>query len=41
MKKLTLFFVAMFAMVHMANAQRAWAYDLGLTSGSEIGRAHV
>ena len=35
MKKLTLFFVAMFAMVHMANAQRAWAYDLGLTSGSE------
>ena len=35
MKKITLFLVAMFAMVHMANAQRAWAYDLGLTSGSE------
>ena len=35
MKKISLFLVAMFAMVHMANAQRAWAYDLGLTSGSE------
>ena len=35
MKKITLFLVAIFAMVHMANAQRAWAYDLGLTSGSE------
>ena len=35
MKKITLFLVAMFAMVHMANAQRAWAYDLGLTSEGE------
>ena len=31
MKKLTLFLVAMFAMVNIANAQRAWAYDLELT----------
>ena len=31
MKKLTLFLVAMFAMVNVANAQRAWAYDLELT----------
>ena len=35
MKKFTLFLVAMFAMVNIANAQRAWAYDLGLTSESE------
>ena len=35
MKKFTLFLVAMFAMVNVATAQRAWAYDLGLTSGSE------
>ena len=31
MKKLTLFLLAMFAMVQMASAQRAWAYDLELT----------
>ena len=31
MKKLTLFLVAIFAMVNVANAQRAWAYDLELT----------
>ena len=31
MKKLTLFLVAIFAMVNAANAQRAWAYDLELT----------
>ena len=31
MKKLTLFLVAMLAMVNVANAQRAWAYDLELT----------
>lgn len=31
MKKITLFLVAIFAMVNMANAQRAWAYDLELT----------
>ena len=35
MKKFTLFLVAIFAMVNVANAQRAWAYDLGLTSESE------
>ena len=35
MKKFTLFLIAMFAMVNIANAQRAWAYDLGLTSESE------
>ena len=31
MKKLTLFLVAILAMVNVANAQRAWAYDLELT----------
>ena len=31
MKKLTLFLFAIFAMVNVANAQRAWAYDLELT----------
>ena len=31
MKKFTLFLVAIFAMVNVANAQRAWAYDLELT----------
>ena len=31
MKKITLFLVAIFAMVNVANAQRAWAYDLELT----------
>ena len=31
MKKITLFFVAILAMVNVANAQRAWAYDLELT----------
>ena len=35
MKKLTLFLVAMFAMVNIANAQRAWAYDLGLSSSGD------
>ena len=35
MKKLTLFLVAIFAMVNAANAQRAWAYDLGLTSSGD------
>ena len=35
MKKLTLFLVAMFAMVNIANAQRAWAYGLGLESGAD------
>ena len=35
MKKFTLFLVALFAMVNVATAQRAWAYDLGLTSESE------
>ena len=32
MKKITLFLVAIFAMINVANAQRAWAYDLELTS---------
>ena len=32
MKKFTLFLVAIFAMINVANAQRAWAYDLELTS---------
>ena len=31
MKKITLFLVAIFAMINVANAQRAWAYDLELT----------
>ena len=31
MKKFTLFLVAILAMVNVANAQRAWAYDLELT----------
>ena len=31
MKKITLFLIAIFAMVNVANAQRAWAYDLELT----------
>ena len=35
MKKLTLFLVAMFAMVNIANAQRAWAYDLGLSPSGD------
>ncbi len=35
MKKFTLFLVAIFAMVNVANAQRAWAYDLELTPTSE------
>lgn len=35
MKKITLFLIAIFAMVNVANAQRAWAYDLELTPSSE------
>ena len=35
MKKLTLFLVAIFAMVNVANAQRAWAYDLELTPSGD------
>ena len=35
MKKITLFLVAIFAMVNMANAQRAWAYDLKLTPSGD------
>ena len=35
MKKFTLFFVAIFAMINVANAQRAWAYDLELTSSAD------
>ena len=35
MKKLTLFLVAIFAMVSMATAQRAWAYDLELTPSGD------
>jgi hypothetical protein len=32
MKKILLSFLALVAMVGMVNAQRAWAYDLQLTS---------
>lgn len=35
MKKITLILVAMFAMINVANAQRAWAYDLGLSSSGD------
>ena len=35
MKKLLLSLIALFAMVSMATAQRAWAYDLGLTSSGD------
>ena len=35
MKKITLFLVAIFAMVNVANAQRAWAYDLELTPSGD------
>ncbi len=35
MKKITLFLVAIFAMINVANAQRAWAYDLELTSSAD------
>lgn len=35
MKKLTLILVAIFAMVNVANAQRAWAYDLELTPSGD------
>ena len=35
MKKLLLSLIALFAMISMATAQRAWAYDLGLTSSGD------
>ena len=35
MKKILLSFVALFAMVSMATAQRAWAYDLELTPSGD------
>ena len=35
MKKFTLILVAIFAMVNVANAQRAWAYDLELTPSGD------
>lgn len=35
MKKITLFLVAIFAMINVASAQRAWAYDLELTSSAD------
>ena len=35
MKKFTLFLVAILAMVNVATAQRAWAYDLELTSSAD------
>ena len=35
MKKITLFLIAIFAMINVANAQRAWAYDLELTSSAD------